>query len=158
MDVKHDGYVFGTGRPPTIARRDMIATSHYLATATGLDALAQGGSAVDACIAANATLAVVYNHMAGLGGDLFALVWDPGEGHARAINGSGRSGERVTIDAYRAKGWDEIQPRGPLAANTVPGAVDAWDQLHQRYGKLERHRGLYPRQPAAHPGVRLGVL
>ena len=137
MDGKQTGYAYGTGRPPTITSQDMIATSHYLASASGLDILSRGGSAVDACIAANATLAVVYDHMAGLGGDLFAQVWDPGEGSVRALNGSGRSGERVTIDAYRAKGWSEIEPRGPLAANTVPGVVDAWHQLHQRYGKLD---------------------
>ena len=75
--------------------------------------------------------------MAGIGGDLFAQVWDPGDGTVRAMNGSGRSGERVTIDAYRSKGWNEIQPRGPLAANTVPGVVAAWNQLHARYGRLE---------------------
>lgn len=115
----------------------MITTPHYLASAVGSDTLSRGGSAVDACIAANATLAVVYNHMAGLGGDLFAQVWDPRDGVVQAINGSGRSGMRVTIDAYRALGWEAIEPRGPLAANTVPGTVDAWNQLHRQYGKLD---------------------
>lgn len=137
MDIKQVGFALGTGRPPTIAAQDMIATPHYLASVVGSDILSRGGSAVDACIAANATLAVVYGHMAGLGGDLFAQVWDPGDGRVWAINGSGRAGERVTIDAYRAMGWSEIAPRGPLAANTVPGVVDAWNQLHRRYGKLE---------------------
>jgi gamma-glutamyltranspeptidase len=137
MDSGQAGYTFGIGRPPTIAEQDMITTPHYLASAVGSDTLSRGGSAVDACIAANATLAVVYNHMAGLGGDLFAQVWDPRDGVVQAINGSGRSGMRVTIDAYRALGWEAIEPRGPLAANTVPGTVDAWNQLHRQYGKLD---------------------
>ncbi|MEW5746800.1 MAG: gamma-glutamyltransferase [Nitrospirota bacterium] len=137
MSVASQQYRQSTGRPVTMGTRAMVSTSHYLASAAGFSMLDRGGSAVDALIAANATLAVVYNHMAGLGGDLFAQVWDPKTSKVEALNGSGRSGERVTIDAYRSKGWDKIHPRGPLAANTVPGAVDAWKQLHQRYGKLE---------------------
>lgn len=126
-----------TGRPVTMGVKHMAASSHYLASAVALEMLDRGGSAVDALIAANATLAVVYNHMAGLGGDLFAQVWDPKDGKVSALNGSGRSGEKVTLDVYRQKGWDKIHARGPLAANTVPGVVDAWSKLHQRHGKLE---------------------
>lgn len=130
-------YKYATGRPVVMGTRAMVATSHYLASAAGFSMLDRGGSAVDALIAANAALAVVYNHMAGLGGDLFAQVWDPKTGKVEALNGSGRSGEQVTIDVYRSKGWDNIHPRGPLVANTVPGAVDAWHRLHERYGKLQ---------------------
>jgi len=137
MTSHRDSYQQATGRSVTSGTHGMIASSHYLASAAGGEVLQRGGSAVDACIAANATLAVVYNHMAGLGGDLFAQVWDPDTGRVQALNGSGRAGERVTIDTYRAQGWDEIKPRGPLAANTVPGVVSGWQELHNRYGKLE---------------------
>jgi gamma-glutamyltranspeptidase/glutathione hydrolase len=128
--------MYTTGRPTTMATNGMVATPHYLASTAGLTTLQRGGSAVDACIAANATLAVTLGHMAGLGGDMFAQVWDPSSQHVLAINGSGRTGKEVNIDFYREQGWDEIKPRGPLAANTVPGVVDAWAQMHDRFGRL----------------------
>lgn len=131
------GYEYATGRPVVMSTRGMVAASHYLASAAGVHTLRQGGSAVDACIAINAVLAVVYGHMAGLGGDVFAQVWDPSEGQVKALNGSGRSGENVTVDFYREKGWDSIEARGPLAANTVPGVVSGWAKMHERYGKLD---------------------
>lgn len=137
MGAAAQQYEYATGRPVVMGTRSMVATSHYLASAAGFSMLDRGGSAVDALIAANATLAVVYNHMAGLGGDLFAQVWNPKTGKVEALNGSGRSGEQATIDVYRSKGGEAINPRGPLAANTVPGVVDAWQKLHERYGKLE---------------------
>jgi oxamate amidohydrolase len=127
-----------TGRPPTMATNGMIATPHYLATEAGNHILQQGGSAIDAAIAANAVLAVVYPHMAALGGDCFWLIWSAREGRLLALNGSGRSAQKATIDFYRSKGHsDEIPSRGPLAANTVPGAVDGWHEAHQRLGKVE---------------------
>ena len=135
--TRRSGYAEATGRPAVMATRGMVATSHYLASAAGLAMLQRGGSAVDACIAANATLCVTYGHMAGLGGDCFAQVWDPNARQVQALNGSGRVGEHVTIDAYRSRGHDAIPVRGPLAAITVPGAVDAWAELHARFGKLE---------------------
>lgn len=144
MSERSQAHGPATGRPETMGTRGMVATSHYLASAAGLGILQERGSAADALIAANATLCVVYPHMSGLGGDLFAQTWDPGKGQVMALNGSGRSGERVTIDAYRAQKWDEIQPRGPLAANTVPGVVSAWWELHQRHGKLDWQRLFEP--------------
>jgi gamma-glutamyltranspeptidase len=146
-----------TGRPVTMGTRAMVATSHYLASAAGLRMLHDGGSAVDALIAANATLCVVYGHMAGLGGDLFAQVWDPRTKDVAALNASGRSGERVTIDAYRAQGWDEIRPRGPLAANTVPGVVSGWAALHERHGRLEWARLFAPAIAYAEEGFPLSA-
>jgi gamma-glutamyltranspeptidase/glutathione hydrolase len=98
--------------------------------------LQRGGSASDADIAANAVLAVVYPHMAGLGGDLFALVWDASARQMSGLNASGRSGATATIDWFTSRGHATIPPRGPLACVTVPGAVDGWWQLHQRGGKL----------------------
>ena len=85
-----------TGRPPTYAPRGMVATPHVLATAAGLDALRRGGSAVDAAIAANAVLGVVYPHMAGLGGDGFWLIAGPETGGIQALNASGPAGQGAT--------------------------------------------------------------
>jgi gamma-glutamyltranspeptidase len=126
-----------TGRPPVRAERGMVSTSHYLASSTGLSVLRRGGSAVDAAIAANAVLCVAYPHMAGLGGDAFFLVSSPGQ-PLQALNASGPAAQAATRDYYAQRGHtDAIPGRGPLAALTVPGAVDGWAQAHQRYGRLD---------------------
>lgn len=126
-----------TGRPSVRAKRGMIATSHYLASTTGLHILRKGGSAVDAAIAANAVLCVAYPHMAGLGGDGFWLIHDPKEG-LKALNASGPAAQKATTDFYNELGFtDEIPTRGPLAALTVPGVVDGWQKAHQDFGRLE---------------------
>lgn len=126
-----------TGRPPSLASRGMVSTPHYLATGAGLEALRRGGSAVDAAIAADATLCVVYPHMAGLGGDGFWLIAGPGTGGVQALNASGPAGQSATIDYYRGRGCEEeIPARGALAALTVPGAVDGWRVAHERFGRL----------------------
>jgi gamma-glutamyltranspeptidase/glutathione hydrolase len=98
--------------------------------------LQRGGSSADAAIAANAVLAVVYPHMAGLGGDLFALVWDARSDDLLGLNASGRSGAAASIDWYADRGHTTIPTRGPLACVTVPGAVAGWWALHQRLGRL----------------------
>jgi gamma-glutamyltranspeptidase/glutathione hydrolase len=98
--------------------------------------LQRGGTAADAAIAANAVLAVVYPHMAGLGGDLFALVWDAGTARLHGLNASGRSGAAATINWYQDRGHAAIPPRGPLSCVTVPGAVAGWWSLHRRLGRL----------------------
>lgn len=127
-----------TGRPPTYGTRGMVATSHVLASSSGERILRQGGSAVDAVIAANAVLCVVYPHMAGLGGDSFMLIHDPSVGGVQALNASGPAAKLATRDYYREHGHTkEIPSRGPLAALTVPGAVDGWREAHERHGKLE---------------------
>lgn len=126
-----------TGRPATRAERGVVAAPHHLASSAGLHALRRGGSAVDAAITANAVLCVVYPHMAGLGGDAFALVKPPG-GAVEALNASGPAGSRATREHYeRAGHTSEIPSRGPLAALTVPGAVDGWRLAHERHGRLE---------------------
>lgn len=126
-----------TGRPTIRAKKGMIATSHYLASTTGLRILRNGGSAVDAAISANAVLCVVYPHMAGLGGDGFWLIHDPKEG-LHALNASGPSAQKATIEYYNENGFtEEIPERGAFAALTVPGAVDGWRMAHERFGKLE---------------------
>lgn len=126
-----------TGRPPARSDRGMIATSHYLASAAGLRMLHAGGSAADAAIAANAVLCVAYPHMAGLGGDGFWLVYEPAAGGVQALNASGPAAGLADIEYYRSRGHDEIPERGALAALTVPGAVDGWRMMHERFGRLE---------------------
>jgi len=126
-----------TGRPPTYAPHGVVSTPHYLASAAGLNVLQQGGSAVDAAIAANAVLCVVYPHMAGLGGDGFWLIAEPGTGRVHGLNASGPSARAATLDYYRPHGKDnEIPARGPLSVLTVPGAVDGWRLAHERFGRL----------------------
>jgi gamma-glutamyltranspeptidase/glutathione hydrolase len=116
----------------------MVATPHVLASAAGLDALRRGGSAVDAAIAANAVLCVVYPHMSGLGGDGFWLIAGPDTGGVQALDASGPSGQGATREFYRERGHDaEIPARGALAALTVPGAVDGWREAHERFGRLK---------------------
>src|SRR5688500_20325462 len=120
--------------PSTVAPHGMVVTPHPLATRAGVDALRAGGSAVDAAIAANAMLAVVYCNACGLGGDAFALVWDPRDQRLHGFNGSGRSPAGLTVEAVRAAGHDAMPARGPLPV-TVPGAGDAWVQLRGRCGR-----------------------
>jgi oxamate amidohydrolase len=126
-----------TGRPPTRAPLGMVSSSHYLATASGLRMLQNGGSAVDAIISTNAVLCVAYPHMAGLGGDGFWLIHDPRDKKVRAIDASGPAGARATRNWYSERAENmEIPARGGLAALTVPGAVDGWREAHEAYGKL----------------------
>lgn len=122
-----------SGRPPTRAQHGLITSPHTLASSTGIDILRDGGSAVDAAIAANATLCVVYPHMAGLGGDGFWLIADD---DVQAINASGPAAESATVDYYDSLGHNEIPDRGSASVLTVPGAVDGWRLAHERYGKL----------------------
>ena len=125
-----------TGRPPTCAPRGVVATPHYLASTAGLEILQRGGSAVDAAIAANAVLCVAYPHMAGLGGDGFWLIAEPG-GDVHGLNASGPAARLATLDYYRQRSENgEIPVRGPLSALTVPGAVDGWHAVHERFGRI----------------------
>jgi len=125
-----------TGRPSTRAPSGVVATPHYLASSAGLNTLQRGGSAVDAAIAANAVLCVAYPHMAGLGGDGFWLIAEPG-GRVHGINGSGPAARGATLDYYRPHALDnEIPARGPISILTVPGAIDGWRLAHERFGRL----------------------
>src|SRR5918999_4649007 len=137
--------------PSSTATRGMVATPHPRATAAGVEALRAGGTAVDAAVAANAMLAVVYCNACGLGGDAFALVWDPAERRLHGFNGSGRSPAALTIDVVRAAGHDAMPQRGPLTIN-VPGAVDAWAQLLERFGRLSLADALLPAAQTADDG------
>ena len=135
----------------------MVATPHPLATAAGVDALRAGGTAVDAAVAANAMLAVVYCNACGLGGDAFALVWDPVEQRLRGFNGSGRSPAALTISAVREAGHDEMPTKGPLPI-TVPGAVDAWAGLLDRFGRRSLADALLPAARTADEGYALTAI
>jgi gamma-glutamyltranspeptidase/glutathione hydrolase len=108
-----------------------VATPHHLATTAGLEVLGAGGNAVDAAVAAAVTLAVVAPYTSGPGGDCFALMWDGA--FLRAYNGSGRAPATATLDAVRAVAGEAMPQRGPLTV-TVPGAVDAWFTLLERFG------------------------
>lgn len=126
-----------TGRPPIVASEGMVSSPHYLASASGLDMLRRGGSAVDAAIAINATLCVVYPHMAGLGGDGFWLIAGADTDGVQALHAGGPAAAGATRDYYRERGFmDRIPDRGPLAALTVPGAVDGWRLAHEKHGRL----------------------
>jgi len=136
------GHGFAT-RSEVIAPQAMAATSHPLATQIALDVLKAGGSAVDAAIAANAALGLMEPTGNGIGGDLFAIVWDPKTQQLHGYNGSGRSPRSLTLAEFRRRGLSEIPAHGPLPVS-VPGAVDGWFALHQRFGKLPMADNLAP--------------
>ncbi len=122
-------------RSEVIAPHGMAATSQPLATQIALDILKAGGSAVDAAIAANAALGLMEPTGCGIGGDLFAIVWDAGKQELMGLNASGRAPQAMTLEYFREQGIDRIPPFGPLPVS-VPGAVDGWFELHDRYGRL----------------------
>ncbi|MGG0718223.1 gamma-glutamyltransferase [Robertmurraya massiliosenegalensis] len=122
---------FSSFRPTTMAANGMITTPHYLASQAGMKVLQNGGNAVEAAIAASSTIGVVYPHMNGIGGDNFWLIYNAKEKELKAINSSGRAGEKATIEFYKSQQFEKIPSRGVLAANTVPGAVAGWDLAYQ---------------------------
>lgn len=124
-----------------MAVNGMVTTSNYIATQAGLDILRNGGNAVDAAIAVASTLAVVYPQMNTIGGDNFWLIYNAKTGELKALNASGRSGEKASIDFYKKQGFAKIPARGYLAANTVPGVVSGWDAAY-RYAKEAMGRSL----------------
>jgi gamma-glutamyltranspeptidase / glutathione hydrolase len=137
--------------------RGMVVTPHPLATAAGVEALRAGGSAVDAAVAANAMLAVVYCHSCGLGGDAFALVWEPEAARLHGYNGSGRAPAGLTIAAVQRAGHDAMPQRGPLTI-TVPGAVEAWVRLLDRFGRRSLADALRPAVAIAEDGYELSPI
>ncbi len=140
MSAGHDGagevVTAAAGHPAAHGSAGACAAPHALATEAGSGVLRRGGSAVDAAIAMNAVLCVAYPHMAGLGGDGFWLVWDPSDGAVSGINASGPAAALASPDFYRERGFERVPERGPLAALTVPGAVDGWRLAHERWGRL----------------------
>lgn len=122
-------------RSEVIARSGMAATSQPLATQVALDILKQGGTAVDAAIAANALLGLVEPTGNGMGGDLFAIIWDPKTQKLHGLNASGRSPHSLTLDHLKKQNLKKIPSYGPLPVS-VPGCVDGWFEMHGKFGKL----------------------
>src|SRR6188472_2504685 len=140
------GRAFAT-RSEVLARHGMVCTSVPLATQVGVEVLKRGGSAVDAAIAANATLGLMEPVSNGIGGDLFAIVYSAKENKLYGINGSGRSPLGLSYDAMKSElaklHSNTIPPRGMLPIS-VPGCVDAWAELHKKFGKLKLSDDLAP--------------
>jgi gamma-glutamyltranspeptidase / glutathione hydrolase len=126
-----------TTRSPALGCSGAAGAAHPLATQAAIEMLKKGGSAVDAAVAANAVLGLVEPTSSGLGGDCYALLWDPKTGEVMGLAGSGRSPKSLTLETVRARAKNGVIP--PLGAVSVstPGALDAWWTLHQRYGKLK---------------------
>ncbi|WP_338876328.1 gamma-glutamyltransferase [Spirosoma sp. SC4-14] len=141
-------------RSPVLGKHGMVATSHPLATQIGLDVLKQGGTAVDAAIAANAALGVIEPNNGGIGGDLFAIVWSAKDHRLYGLNASGRSPKGLTYEKLKAVlgNRTQIPLYGPLSVS-VPGAVDGWFELHKRFGKLPVASLLAPSIRYAREGV-----
>ena len=151
-----------TGRPfvsrsPIIARQGVAATSHPLATQIAVDMLQQGGSAVDAAIAANAALGLMEPTGCGVGGDLFAIVWEAKTQKLYGLNASGRSPYSLTLENLQTQAPSGIPPRGPLPV-TVPGCVDGWFELHKRFGNLPMAAVLKPAIQYAREGFPVTEL
>lgn len=130
-------------RSIVMAKNGMVATSHPLAAQAGIEILQRGGNAVDAAVAANAVLGVVEPMSCGIGGDLFALVWDAKSRRLYGLNASGRSPYEATRELFRAKGMSSIPETGPLSWS-VPGCVDGWNELRERFGTMEFSEILAP--------------
>ncbi len=130
-------------RSPAVGRSGMAATSHPLATLAAIETLKSGGNAIDAAIAANAVLAVTEPMSCGLGGDLFAIVWDARTRKLYGLNASGRSPRALTPEEFERRKLQYVPHLGPLSV-TVPGCVDGWAELHQRFGKLPLEKVLAP--------------
>ncbi len=150
------GELFAT-RSEIIAPHGMAATSQPLATQIAIDILKQGGNAIDAAIAANAALGLMEPTGCGMGGDLFAIVWDAESQQLYGYNGSGRSPQSLTLDWFIENGYNDIPAHGPLPVS-VPGAVDGWFALHQRFGELDMAKVLQPTIDYAENGFPLSEL
>jgi gamma-glutamyltranspeptidase/glutathione hydrolase len=124
---------YKAGRSATLAPNGMVATSHPLAAQVGLDVLRHGGNAVDAAIATSAAMGVLEPTSCGIGGDLYALVWDAKTQKLYGLNASGRSPGKATIQFFRDNKLKDIPTSGPLSWS-VPGCVDGWDELRRKFG------------------------
>jgi gamma-glutamyltranspeptidase/glutathione hydrolase len=136
------GNVRGT-RSPAVGRHGMVATSQTLASAAALKTLQDGGNAVDAAVTAASVLAVVEPSMTGIGGDLFAIVYDAKTRRVYGLDSSGRSAYAATPDEYSRRGLKEMPGDGPLTVD-VPGVVEGWHQLMTRFGSMPLARVLQP--------------
>lgn len=150
------GRTFAT-RSEVIAQHGMACTSQPLATQVALDILKQGGNAIDAAVAANAVLGLVEPTGNGIGGDLFAIVWDAKTEALYGLNASGRSPRSLRLEHLLELGYERIPYYGPLPVS-VPGCVDGWFELHGRFGTLDMDRILEPAITYARDGFPVSEL
>ena len=136
------GELFST-RSEVIAENGMVATSHPLATNVGIDILKNGGNAIDAAIAANAAIGLMEPTGNGIGGDLFAIIWIEKDKKLYGLNASGRSPKNLTLDYFKNNNFSEIPAYGPLPVS-VPGCVDGWFEMHEKFGSTPMHDILQP--------------
>jgi gamma-glutamyltranspeptidase/glutathione hydrolase len=146
-------------RSAVLGTHGMVATSQPLVSQIALDVLKDGGSAVDAAIAANAALGLMEPTGSGIGGDLFAIVWDPKTEKLHGLNASGRSAAALTLEQLRERiGDQEEMPNWGVYPVTVPGAVDGWFELHAKFGRLPMRRLLQPAIDYAREGYPVSQL
>ncbi len=150
------GESFAT-RSVVLGQNGMVATSHPLATQIGLDILKDGGNAIDAAIAANAALGLMEPTGCGIGGDLFAIVWDGKTKKLYGLNASGRSPKKLTLDYFKKQNMKKIPSHGALPVS-VPGAVDGWFELHTKFGSKPMSTILAPAIDYAEKGFPLTEL
>ena len=150
------GRQFAT-RSEVIAQNGMVASSQPLCTQVGLDILKAGGTAIDAAIATNACLGLMEPTGNGIGGDIFAIVWDAKNQKLHGLNGSGRSPKSLTLEYFHEAGLSKIPAHGPLPVS-VPGAVDGWFELHEKFGKLPMSQIFQPTIDYANNGFPLSEL
>ena len=150
------GRAFAT-RSEVAAQHGMACTSQPLVTQIALDILKQGGSAVDAAIAANAALGLMEPVGSGMGGDLYALVWDPRSKMLHGLNASGRSPKSLGFEEFKKRKLTHIPAHGPLPVS-VPGCVDGWFELHAKFGKLPMKAVLAPAIKYAEEGFPVSEL
>ena len=134
-------------RSAAMGRTGAAGTAHPVATLTAIETLKRGGSAVDAAVAANACLGFLEPTSCGIGGDCYAMVWDPKVSKVVGLAGSGRSPKALSLETVRQRAVNGVIPKFGAVAVSTPGALDAWWTLHQRYGRLKWEEVL---QPAIH--------
>jgi gamma-glutamyltranspeptidase / glutathione hydrolase len=144
-------------RSVVLARNGIIATSQPLASAAGLAVLQQGGNAIDAAVTAAAVLSVVEPTMNGIGGDLFALVYDPKTKTVRALNASGRAPAAATIEEFKRRNLQSMPYRGELSVS-VPGVVDGWSELLAKHGTITLEKALQPAIRYARDGYAVSEI
>ena len=130
-------------RSEVIAKNGMVATSHPLATQVGLDILKKGGNAIDAAIAVNATLGLMEPTGSGIGGDLFAIIWSAKDKKLYGLNASGRSPGKLNLKYFKDNKLTKIPAFGPLPVS-VPGCVDGWFEMHDKFGAMQMNEILAP--------------
>ena len=142
-----------TSRSAAMGCSGAAGTAHPLATLTAIEILKRGGSAIDAAVAANACLGFLEPTSSGLGGDCFAMVWDPKLAKVVSLAGSGRSPRKLTLETVRERAINGVIPKYGAVSISTPGALDAWWTLHQRYGRLKWSEVLAPAIHLAESGV-----